>query len=105
VRGVVVRVTRKEELLVAFRAAGRRGLTVVEMQGVVGACWRLRLAELCEDGCVFVEHPSRRRRGTTFRWALVFEPPAGAVEDGGVERLFDPPPPVAANGLFGGDVA
>lgn len=95
--------TRKEQLLEAFRDAGRRGLTGREMDATVGTMWRLRLRELAADGCVFLEHESKTRPGTTFRWSLVAEltPVAG---DDATPALFDAAelaPPAADDALFG----
>lgn len=97
--------TRKEQLLEAFRDAGRRGLTAAEMEAVVGKMWRLRLRELGADGCFFCETPSKQRRGTTFRWALVSEHVPVAEDDAAPALFavdeFDPPPPPPAPALFG----
>ncbi len=96
--------TRKQQLLEAFRDAGRRGLTGLEMQGIVGAFWRLRLRELCQDGYVFLEHPSRVRRGDgtvpTFRWSLVTEP-APEQQEPAEAPLLEPAPPPPGNAIFG----
>ena len=94
-------VTRKQQLLEAFRAAGRRGLTASEMQAEVGVMWRLRLRELKLDGCIFCEYRSRRGGTLPFRWSLVLEPAPPPVA--GDERLLDPPPAPPGNALFGSD--
>lgn len=95
--------TRKQQLLEAFREAGRRGLTGAEMAGVVGEMWRLRLRELQADGVLLLEHPSRTRPGTIFRWSLVSEHALAPGDDGHL-ALFDagelrPAPGVSA--VFG----
>lgn len=95
-------VTRKQQLLEAFRTAGRRGLTAKEMQQVVGVMWRLRLGELRDDGCVFSEVPSQLHLGKTFRWVLVLEPRPDDDGSDVDERLFDPPP--TPRNAIGGDV-
>lgn len=84
-------VTRKQQLLKAFRTAGRRGLTAGEMQQAVGVLWRLRLSELRDDGCTFCEIPSRLHLGKTFRWVLVLEPRLNDETGELDERLFDLP--------------
>ncbi|MDP2712325.1 MAG: hypothetical protein Q8O56_13995 [Solirubrobacteraceae bacterium] len=98
--------TRKEQLLDAFREAGKRGLTGLEMQGVVGVFWRLRLRELQDDGVVFredaskVAHPRGGRH--IFRWVLVYEPPPAADDDdAGTPALFEAPPPPPASAIGG----
>lgn len=97
--GVLV-VTRKQQLLEAFRRSGRRGLTAREMEQVVGMFWRLRLRELVDDGYRFAELRSRRQPSRVWRWALVSEPlePGPVVDPQAV--LFDPPasPPADAIG-------
>ncbi len=90
-------VTRKDQLLEAFRSAGLRGLTAAEMEAAVGAFWRLRLGELKADGYVFCEHSGRR--GRTFRWVLALEPSPAPVA--GDDALFVPPPPPPADAIWG----
>jgi hypothetical protein len=101
----VLTVTRKQQLLEAFRTAGRRGLTAREMQREVGVMWRLRLGELRSDGYTFCDVPSRLQPGKTFRWVLVLEPrPDGDSDDvDDIERLLDPPPSPPGNAI-GGDL-
>lgn len=95
--------TRKQQLLEAFREAGARGLTAREMQALVGAFWKLRLRELRNDGCLFCEHRSRRSSGQIFRWQLVLEPvPPPAADE---PRLFEPPPSPPRNAIAGEDEA
>lgn len=93
--------TRKQQLLDAFRTAGLRGLTGREMETVVGAFWKLRLRELRDDGCVFLEHRARFGRPGTFRWVLVREPAAAGPGDDVDDRLLDPPPAPPGNAIHG----
>lgn len=94
-------VTRKEQLLDAFRTAGLRGLTAREMEVLVGAFWKLRLRELRDDGCVFLEHRARFGRPGTFRWVLVLEPAVDQAHDGVEDRLLEPPVPPPGNAIHG----
>ncbi len=93
-------VARKERLLEAFRRAGRRGLTAAEMAANAGEWSRLRLRELRDDGYVFVEVPSKRRPGTTFRWILTAEPTVPADDDA-QESLFAAPAPPPDSAIGG----
>lgn len=85
--------TRKEQLLQAFRDADRRGLTAAEMAAVVGSTWRLRLRELAADGCHFREERSRFTRARVFRWTLLWEPPPARDDQAEDPQLalLDPP--------------
>jgi len=94
----VLTVTRKQQLVESFRAAGLRGLTGSEMARLVGAFWRLRLRELRDDGYVFLEHDSRIRPGRIFRWVLVTEPAPDAIGD---DALFVPAPPPPGDAIYG----
>ncbi len=94
-------VARKERLLEAFRRAGRRGLTAAEMASHGGDWSRLRLSELRDEGYVFVEIPSKRRPGTTFRWILTAEPTV-VPDDDAQASLFAAPAP-APDSAIGGE--
>lgn len=94
-------VARKERLLEAFRAAGRRGLTAAEMSSHGGDWSRLRLKELQAEGYVFGEIESTRRPGTTFRWILISEPAVPAGDDAQAP-LFDPAAPAAPDSAIEG---
>lgn len=94
-------VTRKQQLLEEFRTAGLRGLTADEMHRLVGGFWKLRVSELREDGCVFLEHQSRRRGAGTFRWVLVLEPTPDVVDADEDARLLDPPATPPGNAIHG----
>ncbi|MEJ7824933.1 MAG: hypothetical protein WKF48_05865 [Solirubrobacteraceae bacterium] len=91
--------TRKQQLVEAFRRAGRRGLTGAEMTRLVGVFWRLRLRELGGDGFVFHETPKRYGKGV-FRWTLVSEPRPGTEDH--EDTLFEPPPAPPSSAI-GGD--
>jgi hypothetical protein len=81
---IVVMAWRKDILGQAFEAASARGggLTAAEMTSAVGSNWQRWLDELKADGWMFREDPRRFGKPGTFRWMVVYAPPAPVVDEG-----------------------
>lgn len=97
--------TRRENLIAAFHAAGSGGLSRKQIKQHAGPRGMRVFGDLCRDGWVFRSSRSKYGNRAPWRWELVLAPAARDHTDlpgePAPEPLFTPQPRPAASAVFG----